>query len=143
MSRQPRIFAHRGAKSLPPENTLPAFQAALAMGVTKPWSEDPPPAELRLSADHRRLAGQALRAAGIVGSYVALCPLATGLVAGRPKQWPGFAALTAQLHRMGTRLVAVAPRDRADDLRAAVPQAAHLFDVPTGVFAAVLAGFLN
>jgi glycerophosphoryl diester phosphodiesterase len=33
MSRQPHIFAHRGAKSVAPENTLSAFQAALDMGV--------------------------------------------------------------------------------------------------------------
>lgn len=33
MSRQVEIFAHRGAKRVAPENTLPAFQAALDMGV--------------------------------------------------------------------------------------------------------------
>ena len=33
MSNHPQIFAHRGAKSVAPENTLPAFQAALDMGV--------------------------------------------------------------------------------------------------------------
>lgn len=33
MSRQPQIFAHRGAKSVAPENTLPAFAVALEMGV--------------------------------------------------------------------------------------------------------------
>lgn len=33
MTRRPQIFAHRGAKSVAPENTLPAFQAALDMGV--------------------------------------------------------------------------------------------------------------
>ncbi len=33
MTRTPQIFAHRGAKSVAPENTLPAFQAALEMGV--------------------------------------------------------------------------------------------------------------
>lgn len=33
MSQLPQIFAHRGAKSVAPENTLPAFEAALAMGV--------------------------------------------------------------------------------------------------------------
>lgn len=32
MSR-PQIFAHRGAKAVAPENTLPAFERALAMGV--------------------------------------------------------------------------------------------------------------
>lgn len=32
MSR-PQIFAHRGAKAVAPENTLPAFQKALDMGV--------------------------------------------------------------------------------------------------------------
>ncbi|MBX3013278.1 MAG: hypothetical protein KF832_17295 [Caldilineaceae bacterium] len=32
MSRT-QIFAHRGAKAVAPENTLPAFQCALAMGV--------------------------------------------------------------------------------------------------------------
>jgi glycerophosphoryl diester phosphodiesterase len=31
--RQPQIFAHRGAKAVAPENTLPAFQQALEMGV--------------------------------------------------------------------------------------------------------------
>ena len=30
---QPQIFAHRGAKAVTPENTLPAFQKALDMGV--------------------------------------------------------------------------------------------------------------
>lgn len=33
MSRQPQIFAHRGARRVAPENTLPAMAAALAMGV--------------------------------------------------------------------------------------------------------------
>jgi glycerophosphoryl diester phosphodiesterase len=33
MSRHPQVFAHRGAKSVAPENTLPAFQRALEMGV--------------------------------------------------------------------------------------------------------------
>lgn len=33
MSRRVEIFAHRGAKRVAPENTLPAFQAALDMGV--------------------------------------------------------------------------------------------------------------
>ncbi len=33
MNRLPRIFAHRGAKSVAPENTLSAFEAALDMGV--------------------------------------------------------------------------------------------------------------
>lgn len=30
---RPQIFAHRGAKAVAPENTLPAFQRALEMGV--------------------------------------------------------------------------------------------------------------
>ncbi|MBX2998456.1 MAG: hypothetical protein KF893_08080 [Caldilineaceae bacterium] len=33
MSHHPQVFAHRGAKSVAPENTLPAFQTALEMGV--------------------------------------------------------------------------------------------------------------
>jgi glycerophosphoryl diester phosphodiesterase len=33
MSHRPQVFAHRGAKSVAPENTLPAFQRALEMGV--------------------------------------------------------------------------------------------------------------
>lgn len=33
MPHRPQIFAHRGAKSVAPENTLPAFQKALEMGV--------------------------------------------------------------------------------------------------------------
>jgi glycerophosphoryl diester phosphodiesterase len=33
MARQTQVFAHRGAKTVAPENTLPAFQAALDMGV--------------------------------------------------------------------------------------------------------------
>lgn len=31
--QRPQIFAHRGAKAVAPENTLPAFQRALEMGV--------------------------------------------------------------------------------------------------------------
>lgn len=33
MPRQPQIFGHRGARRAAPENTLPAFQIALDMGV--------------------------------------------------------------------------------------------------------------
>jgi glycerophosphoryl diester phosphodiesterase len=33
MSHHPLIFAHRGARRVAPENTLPAFAAALAMGA--------------------------------------------------------------------------------------------------------------
>ena len=33
MSHHPLIFAHRGARRVAPENTLPAFAAALDMGV--------------------------------------------------------------------------------------------------------------
>ncbi len=33
MARTTQIFAHRGAKLVAPENTLPAFERALAMGV--------------------------------------------------------------------------------------------------------------
>ena len=33
MARRTQVFAHRGAKTVAPENTLPAFQAALDMGA--------------------------------------------------------------------------------------------------------------
>jgi glycerophosphoryl diester phosphodiesterase len=33
MTRQTQVFAHRGARIVAPENTLPAFQAALDMGA--------------------------------------------------------------------------------------------------------------
>lgn len=33
MARTTQVFAHRGAKKVAPENTLPAFERALAMGV--------------------------------------------------------------------------------------------------------------
>ncbi len=33
MSSRPQIFAHRGARRVAPENTLPAFAAALDMGA--------------------------------------------------------------------------------------------------------------
>ncbi len=33
MARKPQIFAHRGARRVAPENTLPAFAAALEMGA--------------------------------------------------------------------------------------------------------------
>ena len=32
-SQRPQIFAHRGARRVAPENTLPAFAAALEMGA--------------------------------------------------------------------------------------------------------------
>jgi glycerophosphoryl diester phosphodiesterase len=33
MPRRPQIFAHRGAKTIAPENTLPAFAQAMALGA--------------------------------------------------------------------------------------------------------------
>ncbi len=33
MTKQPQIFAHRGANAVAPENTLPAFEKALEIGV--------------------------------------------------------------------------------------------------------------
>ncbi len=111
--------------------------AAETLGLP-PLGSEPPGVRLRLHDRHRDQAAAALAAAGVTGPYLALCPLATGLVHGRPKQWPGFPDLTRAL--AGRTLVATAPADRAGDLAAALPGAVILPALSTGAFAALLAG---
>lgn len=113
--------------------------AAETLGLALDWAGDPPPAVLRLSRAQRDAAAAALAAAGVAGAFVAIAPLATGTVGGRPKQWPGFPALAGHLRAAGRTVVAVAPAGREAELASVLPGAVLLRALPTGVFAAVLA----
>jgi heptosyltransferase-2 len=84
-------------------------------------------------------AGAALRAAGIAGEYVMLCPVAVGTHRGKVKAWHGFGALCAALAGAGIRFVACPGPGEREAVRAAVPGATLLPETDVGTFAALLA----
>ena len=95
---------------------------------------------LPLADRHRAEAAAALATAGVTGAYSALCPLAVGTIAGRPKQWPSFALLCRGLIEQGDTIVACpGPGEEAATL-AALPGARLLPGLGLGGYAAVLAG---
>jgi glycerophosphoryl diester phosphodiesterase len=81
MSR-PQIFAHRGAKAVAPENTLPAFQRALAMGVAGIELDVHCSKDGKLVVIHDESLDRTTRGSGKVGEYTA-AELAN-IDAGRP-----------------------------------------------------------
>ncbi|MCU0765234.1 MAG: heptosyltransferase [Burkholderiaceae bacterium] len=86
-------------------------------------------------------AGAALRAAGIAGEYVMLCPVAVGTHRGKVKAWHGFGALCAALAGAGIRFVACPGPGEREAVRAAVPGATLLPETDVGTFAALLAAW--
>lgn len=70
MSR-PQIFAHRGAKAVAPENTLPAFQRALAMGVDGIELDVHCSKDGKLVVIHDESLDRTTRGSGKVGEYTA------------------------------------------------------------------------
>ncbi len=104
------------------------------------WRRPPKRLGLRVAAQHRQQAAQALSAAGpsassIRGPYVVLAPLAVGTVAGRTKMWPGFAALAATLHELGVTMVACPGPGEEAATAAAIPGAHILPGLGLGAFA--------
>ena len=68
---RPQIFAHRGAKSVAPENTLPAFQRALEMGVDGIELDVHCSKDGRLVVIHDDTLEGTTTSAGKVGAYTA------------------------------------------------------------------------
>lgn len=100
----------------------------------------PPDLSLRLVPTAVERAQAALRAAGIGGDYVMLCPVAVGLHRGKVKAWDGFGRLCARLIEAGVKVAACPGPGESDAVRAAVPGATLLPETDVGTFAALLAG---
>ena len=69
--QRPQIFAHRGAKAVTPENTLPAFQRALDMGVAGIELDVHCSKDGRLVVIHDESLARTTTATGLVGEYTA------------------------------------------------------------------------
>lgn len=106
-----------------------------------PWPSSPPPSlGLRLADAHREAARRALADAGLgEGDHVVIAPLATGTVDGRPKVWPGFAALDRALREAGVRTVCCPGPGEEAAAREAAPGATLLPGLGLGAYAAVCA----
>jgi heptosyltransferase II len=97
-----------------------------------------PHVPLPLTATHRQTADEALKRAGVTGSFVVLCPLAVGTIAGRSKQWPSFPLLCRGLIEQGIRVVACPGPGEEQATAAALPGATLLPGLALGAYAAVL-----
>ena len=100
----------------------------------------PPQLGLHLSPAARADATAALTAAGVVGPYVLLCPLAAGTVNGQDKKWPGFPLLARILRDEGRTLVACPGPGEDAACAAAVPGAILVPGLKLAAYAAVAAG---
>ncbi len=69
--QRPQIFAHRGAKAVTPENTLPAFQRALEMGVDGIELDIHCSKDGKLAVIHDESLTRTTTATGRVGAYTA------------------------------------------------------------------------
>jgi len=69
--QRPQIFAHRGAKAVAPENTLPAFQRALAMGVDGIELDVHCSKDGQLVVIHDESLARTTKGSGKVGEYTA------------------------------------------------------------------------
>lgn len=70
--QRPQIFAHRGAKAVAPENTLPAFQRALAMGVAGIELDIHCSKDGKLMVIHDEALERTTNGSGKVGAYTAV-----------------------------------------------------------------------
>ncbi len=69
--QRPQIFAHRGAKAVTPENTLPAFQRALEMGVDGIELDVHCSKDGKLAVIHDESLARTTTTTGLVGEYTA------------------------------------------------------------------------
>lgn len=70
-NHKPKIFAHRGAKAIAPENTMPAFQRALDMGVDGVELDAQMTKDGQLAVIHDFDVDKTTSGSGPVGSYTA------------------------------------------------------------------------
>lgn len=104
------------------------------------FPQPPPRLALPLHDRHRHAATSALQAAGVHGSYIVLCPLAVGTIAGRSKVWPHFSTLATDLRADGLTIVACPGPGEEAATAAALPGAVLLPGLGLGAYGAVLAG---
>ncbi len=69
--QRPQIFAHRGAKAVTPENTLPAFQRAVEMGVDGIELDVHCSKDGKLAVIHDESLERTTTSTGLVGDYTA------------------------------------------------------------------------
>jgi heptosyltransferase-2 len=132
-----QVFVH----TLPGKTAGPERRASTTYQHGEPLAT-PPPArlDLRLADRHRAEAAAALTGANVGGPYTVICPLATGLVRGRSKQWPSFPLLCRLVVESGGTSVACPGPGEKDACAALVPGARLLPGLGLGAYAAVLAG---
>lgn len=116
-----------------------AAETARWLGAPTPPAAPPPRLGLALAARHEAEADGALRAAGLADGdpFVVLAPLAAGTVRGRPKAWPGFAALDRRLAGAGVTAICCPGPGESQAARDAVPSARSLDGVGLGAYAAL------
>jgi len=116
------------------------YYYALAGEFTGGHAPPPPPdLSLRLPPVAIERARVALRAAGIGGAFVMLCPVAIGLHKGKIKAWDGFGALCKELLGSGVPVAACPGPGESDAVRSAIPGATVLPETDVATFAALLA----
>ncbi|MFW5698895.1 MAG: glycosyltransferase family 9 protein [Planctomycetota bacterium] len=120
---------------------------ALAAAVRDRWAPtapfpDSPSRTARLSPtpEHRRAAADALTATGVGPGYVALCPAATGTIAGASKVWPHWRACSEILAKRDLPLVVCPGPGEEEQCARSAPRATQLSGLGLGAYAAVLAG---
>ena len=101
--------------------------------------ETPADITLPLTPQARHQADAALAAAELsADTYLVLCPLAVGTIAGASKVWPQWRELGDHLSKLGLRSVCCPGPGEADACRKALPNAVQLPDLDLGAYVAVM-----
>jgi len=95
--------------------------------------------ELQVSPFARTEAICQLTDAGVLGSFVAICPFSTGVWQGQSKRWPGMTALCDRLVASGQTIVICPGPGEENEARSQFPAATVLTDIRLDVYAALLA----
>jgi heptosyltransferase II len=106
------------------------------LGIRRPPPES---IQLQVSPSARTEAIHQLTAAGVLGSFVMICPFSTGVWQGQSKRWPGMTALCERLVASGQTIVICPGPGEEDEARSQFPGATVLTDIRLDVYAALLA----
>ncbi|MDE2611933.1 MAG: glycosyltransferase family 9 protein [Burkholderiales bacterium] len=114
---------------------------ALASALTGAPAPAPQAIGFRVAAAAQTRTDVIVRERGWQRGYLCLVPFATGIVNGRDKRWPGFAALAARLASAG-HVVVICPGPGAEtaEARSRFAQAEIVEDLPLDTYAALLRG---
>lgn len=133
------LLARRIAAPRPPHEL--ERMLALAAALTGAPAQPPPSIGFRIAAAAQARAAGIVRQRGWQHGYVCLVPFATGIVNGRDKRWPGFAALAQGLAAAGhTLVVCPGPGAELAEARSRYAQAEVIEDLPLDAYAALLRG---